>query len=861
MDANTLLLLTPALIALAFKGGIFAYARYSGTHNSRTRLYLYFLFALSIQNLAEISGLYKLNVVGLMPYLEGYVFYAASITVIAFLTHLSFAVAFDQRQRWADIFVRSVYGYGAVLFLLLIATKHIVSDFVPFNYAFGNTITRVPGPLYFLFEIYGIGAFVSILGALAYGSIRSASPSSRARSSVLLLAILPMAAIVIVVLFLLHIGIQWANATVIFPLAITYFLVVTAYAVHHHRLFDIQFYIPWSKVRKRKTAFYDRIRAMISEIADLVSVKQAMERLADTLHCPVALVGGPTPVLAASGTARLTALPMDQLRTIDRIVVANEIADSMPDLHASMMRHNVAAVVPFYPHSQNASSWLLLGDAFSDQVYTPLDFRMVEQLFDRMADLFLDKLLTMRAQLAQAHQQIQTLEFRLHNAESNATCLQQKIETLSRENLRLVREQPADSLVAPAQPSRRETTVTFLGRDKQLLKQLREHFPQMEQFAGPDSSSFQRKPAPAVALCHIDQHGSDTWQKQLDIVTEKLRDTALLFFGDAAKDFAFANRRRLIDTLVEVLPADTTIEALVRKLEALARLRESRISTLTPEYPLIGAGPAYRETMTEVTRIAGFVDSVCIVSDDANEANAIGRHMHDIGRNAGAFRVLQTARLLAREGNALEELHADLKECVNGTIMVDDIAGLTNEVWERLLLETNDFAQVRLIARCSTTAAKSPNALFNPLSPLVLRLPTLRERRDDLPLLVHYYTLQFNLQAGEQRYMSKADLDDLMDQNYPKDLASLKAAVFECLTRQRQPTSQASASIASLPTSEHGSDKTLEEHVADVEKRLIADTLARCDGNKSKTARMLGLKPNTLHYKLERYGLVKRDNS
>ena len=50
-------------------------------------------------------------------------------------------------------------------------------------------------------------------------------------------------------------------------------------------------------------------------------------------------------------------------------------------------------------------------------------------------------------------------------------------------------------------------------------------------------------------------------------------------------------------------------------------------------------------------------------------------------------------------------------------------------------------------------------------------------------------------------------------------------------------------------------DKTLEEHVAAFEAHLIAQTLKRCQGNKSKAARLLGLRPNTLHYKIERYGL------
>ena len=50
-------------------------------------------------------------------------------------------------------------------------------------------------------------------------------------------------------------------------------------------------------------------------------------------------------------------------------------------------------------------------------------------------------------------------------------------------------------------------------------------------------------------------------------------------------------------------------------------------------------------------------------------------------------------------------------------------------------------------------------------------------------------------------------------------------------------------------------EQNLEELVAEFESRIIKQTLGRCDGNKSKTARVLGLRPNTLHYKLERYGL------
>ena len=131
----------------------------------------------------------------------------------------------------------------------------------------------------------------------------------------------------------------------------------------------------------------------------------------------------------------------------------------------------------------------------------------------------------------------------------------------------------------------------------------------------------------------------------------------------------------------------------------------------------------------------------------------------------------------------------------------------------------------------------------------VLRLPTLRERRLDLPLLVHYFTLRYNLRTGAHAYLTQAKVDDLMTTQYPESMDALKTAVFERLNAKHR-------SSAHIPEMEFApASMPLEEHVAAFEARLIEQTLKRCQGNKSKAARLLGLRPNTLHYKLERYGL------
>lgn len=485
MELSLPFIIVPPIIALLFKAGIYAYAWSTKTHNLHTRLYLLFLFSFSIQNIAEIFGLYKVNVDSAMPHFEGELFYAAVIVALALFFHLALAVAFDQQRVAKKIALAFVYGYAAVLQLLLVFTTYLIQGFETLEYGFGLSITRVPGPLYFLFEFYVVGLLVGSSGILGYGLKKQETPQKRAKNLMLLVAIIPTVAAGLLVIGLLHFRVKWINTSVIFPTTITFFLILTAYATHQYRIFDIQFFIPWSKVRARKTAFYDRIRAMIAEIADLGSAREAVTRLGDTLRCPVALMSSGKPVLAvAGGTQQMVAFPLEQLHKIERITVANEIADVAPDTYRMMRAHGVAAIVPFYPHSQSVSGWMLLGDAFSEQVYTPLDFKMVEQLFARLADLFLDKMVSMRTQLAEAQRGGHMLEQRTQVLEQNLSALREENHALRWQNHALMEEHMAnakhtllDYLDAPKKAARRAAQK---GAEPPPLKTLDEHLGEYE---------------------------------------------------------------------------------------------------------------------------------------------------------------------------------------------------------------------------------------------------------------------------------------------------------------------------------------------------------------------------------------------
>lgn len=404
----------PAIVALLAKAGIFFYAHYSRVHNLQTRLFLLFLFSLSIQNLAEIS-FFITNVegVGTAPFANGTLYFAASILAIALLLHIALVIGTNWRGSGENIplgGILLVYAPVVVLELLLWLSPLLVSGFQPMNY----TITRIPGPLYFLFELFVVSYLCTTFALLVYGMYAQTTAYQRSKNKFLVAGLIPIVVLVILVIGLQHFGFRGFNTTATLPFAITFFLAVTAYTTHQYRLFDIEFFVPWSKFRKRKTAFYTRIQSLIAEIAGMSSVQKIIQSISDALRCPVALVGGPAPSLSMAGEAfGIARFPLNELKKINQIVVANEVVNAMPATHALMKRYNVAAIVPFHPHSQTAASWMLLGEAFSEQVYSPLDFKTVETLFARLADNFLDSQLLLRSQLLEAQREIDTLHARL----------------------------------------------------------------------------------------------------------------------------------------------------------------------------------------------------------------------------------------------------------------------------------------------------------------------------------------------------------------------------------------------------------------------------------------------------------------
>jgi DNA-binding NtrC family response regulator len=142
--------------------------------------------------------------------------------------------------------------------------------------------------------------------------------------------------------------------------------------------------------------------------------------------------------------------------------------------------------------------------------------------------------------------------------------------------------------------------------------------------------------------------------------------------------------------------------------------------------------------------------------------------------------------------------------------------------------------------------------LFYRLNVFAIRLPPLRERREDIPVLVNHFLLKYAsaMNRAMPRVSAKA-LDVLMDYSWPGNVRELENAIERAMLIYRDQEIQPADFPFQSSGAASGSGQTLEE----IEKAHIKRVLEETTGNYSRTARILGIDRTTLYNKVKRYGL------
>ncbi len=148
--------------------------------------------------------------------------------------------------------------------------------------------------------------------------------------------------------------------------------------------------------------------------------------------------------------------------------------------------------------------------------------------------------------------------------------------------------------------------------------------------------------------------------------------------------------------------------------------------------------------------------------------------------------------------------------------------------------------------------------LYYRLNGVSLSIPPLRERREDIPLLVEHFWDMLNSENGRQdRKISPETLDHLQSYHWPGNIRELYNTVEKIFNL----SDDGSFSPIDIPRTPHGEAveahpaKSLRSLNAETEKDALAHALALAMGNKSKAAEILGINRSTLYDKLKKYSL------
>lgn len=207
-----------------------------------------------------------------------------------------------------------------------------------------------------------------------------------------------------------------------------------------------------------------------------------------------------------------------------------------------------------------------------------------------------------------------------------------------------------------------------------------------------------------------------------------------------------------------------------------------------------------------------------------------------------------------------------------GTIFLDEIGEIPKNLQAKLLrvLQEGEFERVggkkTLKVDVRVIAATNKNLheevakgnfrqdLFYRLNVFPIHLPPLRERTDDIPLLIDYFVDKFNsVFRKSKKGVSRDALKFLLEYDFPGNVRELENAIEYAFIKGKGEFIMFEDLPAHMITTGTGSGGFTK--LEDVEKYHIQQILARCEGNKQKAAKLLNISRKTLYNKINKYGL------
>ncbi len=293
------------------------------------------------------------------------------------------------------------------------------------------------------------------------------------------------------------------------------------------------------------------------------------------------------------------------------------------------------------------------------------------------------------------------------------------------------------------------------------------------------------------------------------------------------------------------------MRVLERALRARATVLENRrLKTLAtvgdPAARLIFGRSTLIEALRHEVRSAARLETAVLVKGAPGTGIAkIAEVLHLCSARAkGAFHKRSASGL---ERDALQR---EWQACHGGSLFLDEITALSEDAQMALLDLLEAGSETRLLAGCVTrdplARTQSPalnNDLFYRLEVVQVRIPSLSERTEDIPVLFQRYVTQACEQAGVAEPEMSADfMAELMARDWRGNAHALMSAAMRFALGLTNPQ-------------DVGGDFGLTEQMAQIERSLLVAALRKTKGRASLTAEQLKVPRKTFYDRLARYGL------
>jgi len=345
-----------------------------------------------------------------------------------------------------------------------------------------------------------------------------------------------------------------------------------------------------------------------------------------------------------------------------------------------------------------------------------------------------------------------------------------------------------------------------------------------------------------------------------------------------------ATRGGAFDYIAKPFELDRLLDA-VKNAEA-SREPEEEVEEEEPiESEMVGSAPCMVEVYKLISRVAPTDATVIIEGETGTGKEMVARMIHaNSTRSQGPFIPVDCAAIAP---TLLEsELFGSLRgaftgadrdrigvfEAANhGTAFLDEIGEIDGGFQPKLLrfLQEHEVrplgssksrpVDVRVLAATNrdlpklVEAGKFREDLWFRLNVVRLRIPPLRERRSDIPLLIRHYLTRYNEHYRRNLRFSEAALKTFQEYTWPGNVRQLKHLIEKVVILTTTPMLDGEDARRALEEADPHERPI--ESLADAEAEQIRKVLAATGGNKSRAAQILGIERKTLYRKLERMNL------